>query len=356
MVEEVWVVESTGDNARKLADGGFPSWAPDAKTVYFHDRRLRKLMSIRVDVAEPEVSEVMDMPYWYPSISPDGKQVAYRSADRLVTADLESGKVVKTYRLPAGGRGFLGNWSADGLQIGFGGYGDHDIIGLWVLTLENGQAKRLSTGSFTMPAWSPDGSRMVCDHRTRGSSEIWLFETKVLDELEPMEIPSNLYVVPAGSVGELLNYIKEVRDHRPQTVAGENEYRRKAPGALKVAAERILRVETNQWSPAYQMALRVLLEDRVRTARDASDAGQQELITLMKMFLTARLQGERLNSEDTDLAELAAEALRDAGKPALAAEAYEEFGKLISQSESDGMKESARKMQATARKLKSTPD
>jgi hypothetical protein len=348
--EEVWVVEASGENPRKLAQGGFPCWAPDGRTLYFHSRTQRKLMTIRADAEKPEATEVMDMPCWYPAISPDGKQVAYRSGSRLFIADLASAKVVKTYPMPPGGRGFLGDWSADGTQIGFGGFGSHDVIGLWVLDLKSGQAARLSTGSFTMPAWSRDGSKMVFDHRPGGVSEIWMLQTKALEGLELEEIPADRYALPDGGVDELLKFIKDLKGYTPETSGEKSEYRLKAPRVLRTAAERILKVEKDEWSEAYQTALRVMLEDRLRTIGSARSSEQRRTVDFIKTFLTAKLQ-RKLDPPDVNLAMSAARALENKSNKALAVAAYREFAALIAKSDDEELLKTAKTMEKAAQRL-----
>ena len=64
----------------------------------------------------------------------------------------------------------------------------------------------------------------------------------------------------------MLKFVKDVKGYTPKTYREKSEYRVKAPRALRAAAERILQVEKDEWSEAYQTALRVMLEDRLRTS------------------------------------------------------------------------------------------
>ncbi len=41
--EEIWLIESSGANARQIAKGGFVAWSPDGKTLFFHSRQKNKL-------------------------------------------------------------------------------------------------------------------------------------------------------------------------------------------------------------------------------------------------------------------------------------------------------------------------
>ena len=177
--EEVWIVKPSGKKRRKLVDGGYPSWSPDGTEVYYHSRKGRKIMAIKVDVAGAEPKEILASTWWYPVFSPDGNRVAYRSGARLILAECATGKILKEYPM-LGGRGFLGNWSPDGKSIGYGGYGHHDTPGLWILDVETGGVRQLSKGFFTMPEWSPDGTKLAVGLRLRDGFQVWMIDAKAL--------------------------------------------------------------------------------------------------------------------------------------------------------------------------------
>ena len=86
------------------------------------------------------------------------------------------------YQKP-GGYGLLPGWSPDGKQVGFGGYGMNDILGLWIADIPTGRMTQIAAGSFTMPAWSPDGSKLLFDVRLNTGMEIWMIEAKALADL-----------------------------------------------------------------------------------------------------------------------------------------------------------------------------
>jgi hypothetical protein len=169
------------------------------------------------------------------------------------------------------------------------------------------------------------------------------------DELEPSERPFR-YTVPTGGVDELVKFIEEVQALRPQTPFQTLDHEQTAPAALKAAATRILGMETDEWSTAYQTALRILLADRIRLLAGQSPAEQRETLAFVKSFLTAKLE-RSLAREDVEVAQAAAKRLEDLGNPQLAAEAYREFGSLLAKSKDETAADAAKRMEAAAKRL-----
>jgi TolB protein len=166
-----------------------------------------------------------------PSISPDGKRVAYSTSDgALWVMSLET-KSADALPLPAGRYGYP-TWTSDGgglvytsykfmpgsedadfFVYSFGdgrarpflsqtgpqdypalsadggalayvtsqatvlpGFGNTLTQQLWVASLRDGAPRQLSVGSVgeTRPAWSPDGKRIAFSSARSGSADIWL--------------------------------------------------------------------------------------------------------------------------------------------------------------------------------------
>jgi Tol biopolymer transport system component len=76
----------------------------------------------------------------------------------------------------------------DDRQGDVGGWGAHDPSGLWVLQLDTGEAVRVLAGPCTLPAWSPDGTRLSFDLRLATGSEIWVIDAKVIDTLPRVKL------------------------------------------------------------------------------------------------------------------------------------------------------------------------
>jgi serine/threonine protein kinase/tetratricopeptide (TPR) repeat protein/thiol-disulfide isomerase/thioredoxin len=175
--EEVWLVTSTGQSCRKLADGGYPTWSADGKTLFVQSRKENKVFSFDVNYPDAEPKVFFDGPQSrYPAVSPDGKRIAFGRRDELVIMDRETGRMVLVWPIP-GRRGALAAWSPDGRQVAFGGF-DNDPFGVWVLDVEAQEAVQVAEGRYTMPAWSNDGTKLAFDLRSDNVREIWVVQTE----------------------------------------------------------------------------------------------------------------------------------------------------------------------------------
>jgi WD40 repeat protein len=205
--EEVWLVDSTGKQPRKLADGGFPSWSGDGKRLFLQSRRTGKLQVIRFLPEPSPPVDVCSMPCEYPAVSWDGESAAYWDKDLLNIVDLKSGTDKRSYGLPFKALALVG-WSPDGKQVGLGPFSRTPGMGLYIVNLETGSVVQAAEGEYTRPAWSRDGLRLAFDRRDNGLEEIWTVETKSLAAMKPFEVktptvpkpvPSSAHVDRGGS-------------------------------------------------------------------------------------------------------------------------------------------------------------
>lgn len=131
----VWLANLDGSNARKVADGNFPSVSPDGTRVAFNtqekqgDRYLRRIAVL--DVLSDKISTFTDVPSensYYPAWSPDGKQIVFSLRDRDVWN--------------------LGLINADGSGFRF---------------LKRGAANEVT---LFAPCWARDGQSVFCQNMT----------------------------------------------------------------------------------------------------------------------------------------------------------------------------------------------
>jgi len=182
--EAVWAAEFPGDKRLRVAAGCMPSWSADGRTLFFQAFDQNQVMATEVtgndQFSPPRVR--FAMPYRYPAVSPDGKQVAYQGGSDLVIQQMDDGKVLKRFVLPKG-NGMLGGWSPDGREFGFGGWNADDPMPCIILDIETGLARQVASRSLTFPAWSPDGTKVTFDLRLSTGTEIWMIDAEAIKKL-----------------------------------------------------------------------------------------------------------------------------------------------------------------------------
>jgi eukaryotic-like serine/threonine-protein kinase len=179
---EIWLVRSSGGMPKKLCDGQYPSWSADGKTVYCYSSLQKTIFA--VDPATSNRKALVATEHWYPAISPDGKRIAHLKDGRLAIDDVASGKTMRTLPL-TGWQGLFPGWSPDGKQVAFGSFGGTNQVGLWLLDVETGRKTLIGDGPWTMPVWSPDGSKFTFQYRGPGEKSIWMVDAKELAKLKP---------------------------------------------------------------------------------------------------------------------------------------------------------------------------
>jgi Tol biopolymer transport system component len=145
-----------------------PRWSPSGDVIAFQsdtkDMDHTAVFTIRPDGTH--LSRLTPVGTGYPSWSPDGRQLAYRSGDRLMLlVEVSTGRTrplttrpLTTCSLPSCVADFYPAWSPSGTQIAFirqedGGAATH----LYILDLASGHVRRLGgmDTSQAAPAWRP---------------------------------------------------------------------------------------------------------------------------------------------------------------------------------------------------------
>jgi len=351
--EEIWLIESSGTKPRRIAKGGFAAWSRDGKVLFFHSHEKNKLMSTDPFGDDPagQAKELMDVGSWYPAISGVSKQVAFGSGSQLVVASWEGGKAARTWPLQQSGT-LVPGWSPDGRQLGITGNDQRNLPTFWILNVESGRALRAVAAPVGIPAWSPDGSKLAFDLRVNFPlvSEVWMIETKVLEGLKPEELPRDRYTLPEGGKEDLVKFIEELRRFRPTTPQESAEYANRGAAALQKAAERILQLERNRTSEAWQIATLVLLESRVRTAARGTPEGQRQTVADWRALLDVTA-GKKHARNALSLGMMLGQALEQGTNPQLAADVYKSCAEVMVKSEDRGLSATAKMMEGAARRL-----
>ena len=190
--EEIWVIESSGANPRKVANGGFSAWSRDGKVLFYHSHENNKLMSTDPFADDPAgtAKEIMDMGSEYPSICGATRQVAVATDGRLVVSGWGADKSVRTWPFQQS-RTLVAGWSPDGKRLGITGDDPQGEPTFRILDLQSGKVVTVAAAPIGLPAWSADGSKLAFDLRINFPRivEVWLIETKVLEGRKPVEMP-----------------------------------------------------------------------------------------------------------------------------------------------------------------------
>ena len=161
---------------------------------------------------------------------------------------------------------------------------------------------------------------------------------------------SERYTVPEGDIGELVEFMQRLSGYRPTTTEEDVEHRSKLQPALKQAAEKIIALESDQASIAYDAAKFVLLADRVRSLAQTVRKEQEKTLAEVKADVIQRIEKGQGNIAAT-LAESAGKTCQSTGQYDLAAKTYHSLGELLEKCDDPSVASKGRKMRADAERL-----
>jgi thiol-disulfide isomerase/thioredoxin len=171
----------------------------------------------------------------------------------------------------------------------------------------------------------------LCPALIVGALAISLAPQAVAQEAAADSELEKLFAMPEGdNVEELARFLRKLSDFEPTTRDEALLYRRKAPLAMKKAAEKIVSLERDKTSSAYKLAQRVTLENRSKeiTTEEATDAERQAFLK----ELAAYLESSDKSGADANLALNFAMNLEYLPARELAAEAYGKLGPILAES------------------------
>jgi eukaryotic-like serine/threonine-protein kinase len=150
----IWRVDPDGSNLKQLTDGNYvdsnPVCSADGRSVIFVSQRSGTTTIWKVGIDGGAPVQLTSHPSQLPSISPDGKLIAYFYADeqannqpKLSLMPFEGGEPVKTIDLPRSVQPVAFAWLPDGRSVA---YLDNSsgILNVWSTPLDGGAPKQLT--------------------------------------------------------------------------------------------------------------------------------------------------------------------------------------------------------------------
>jgi eukaryotic-like serine/threonine-protein kinase len=149
----IWRVDLDGNNLKQLTDGNYvdsnPVCSGDGSVIFVSQRSgTPAIWKVGIDGGAPV--QLTNRPSQLPSISPDGKSIAYFYADeqannqpKLSIIPVEGGDPVKTIDLPGSVQPLAFAWLPDGRSVA---YIDNSsgIFNIWSIPLDGGAPKQLT--------------------------------------------------------------------------------------------------------------------------------------------------------------------------------------------------------------------
>jgi len=165
---------------------------------------------------------------------------------------------------------------------------------------------------------------------------------------DPTDI-NQLFVVPEGNdVAKLARFLQRLTEFRPSSQDDVRVYDRKAPLAMRKAAERIVALEKDTKSAAYRTAKRHLLSEQAsQLGDDATDADRKKILDELIKFIGS---GEP-TAADARLVIGYAVNLEYAPARELAAEAYSKLGQVFAESKDTELASRGKMLLGAARRL-----
>jgi Tol biopolymer transport system component len=180
--DDVYVVNGDGSGLRRLTTGAAqefdPSWSPDGRRIAYRVESGPAAADIYVMNADGSGQRRLASgisPAW----SPDGAWIAYGDDQGNISVMRPDGSASR--RVPGTEQGEYPTWSPDGTRLAFmdslflpstrGGTSANDYE-VYAINLDGTGLKRLThaPGEDGLPAWSPDGTRIVFASQRDGCS------------------------------------------------------------------------------------------------------------------------------------------------------------------------------------------
>jgi len=183
----IWRMDADGSNPKQLTEGSYedatPVCSPDGRFVVFMSGRSGKLAIWKVGIDGGPPVQLTDRVSQLPTISPDGKLIAYFYTDeqannqpKLSMIPFEGGEKVKTIDLPRTVQPIAFAWMPDGRSIAYLDTAS-GILNVWSLPIDGSAPKQLTnfkSGFLVSFAISRDGK--IAAYRFSATRDIVLIK------------------------------------------------------------------------------------------------------------------------------------------------------------------------------------
>src|SRR5688572_14027112 len=181
-------------------------------------------------------------------------------------------------------------------------------------------------------------------------------QTKEADEEDALAELEKMFVLPEeGTAQDYANFIERIQKYVPDTDEQARMVNRKAPLALKKAAEKVVKLEKNKASAIYRRAAGILVVSEAnqtlqKLAQTADGVPDEKLTALVGKVADYLALGDA-GRDEAQLAMELAGALEQLNKPDLARQAYEKLSAPIAASKDEAIAREGRRMAGIARRM-----
>jgi Tol biopolymer transport system component/C-terminal processing protease CtpA/Prc len=261
---ELWLLhDGATPRYEKLTDRGakqmWPMWMPDGKTIYFVSDRsgAQNIWALIIGGASRQVTQFTDGRVLWPTISLDGRTIAFERDFEVWTLNTADGKAA---RVPIAKRGVAAMpltdhvtmtsdlqdlaLSPDGRKVVFAARGE-----IWAgHARDGGDAIRVTrtVARESQLDWTPDSRRIVYVSERSGVGQIFMYDFTTNTETQLTSAALNDSAPVVAPDGKTLAYVRDGRELRAFDFASKQE-RSLAKGHLSRSPRALAWSPDNRW-------------------------------------------------------------------------------------------------------------